>query len=239
MSSRAVGKPKRVPAGEESNPRSHARSWRSSLDFAAGRRAAVVVAVGLAAGACLAFIATWPVAVVAGWDVAAFLFLLTVWLHVGVLDAQETRSHATREDDSRVGAGLLLLIASVASLVGTAFDLIKASRIDGFGKVALTAIAVLTVVLSWAVVHTVFTLRYAHEYYAAPIGGIDFKNAKQAPDYRDFAYVAFTVGMTFQVSDTDIQEQTIRRSVLRQALIAYLFGAVIVAVTINVIAQFF
>ena len=98
----------------------------------------------------------------------------------------------------------------------------------------------LTVVLSWAVVHFVFALRYADEFYTAPIGGIDFKaEPEYAPDYRDFAYVAFTVGMTFQVSDTDIQIRVIRRTVMTHALLSYLFGAVILAVTINVIAALF
>ena len=92
--------------------------------------------------------------------------------------------------------------------------------------------------VSWGVVHTVFTLRYAHRYYRDPIGGIDFKSGDDyAPDYGDFAYVAFTVGMTFQVSDTDIQSREIRRSVLSHALLAYLFGAVILAVTVNLIAS--
>ncbi len=95
----------------------------------------------------------------------------------------------------------------------------------------------LTVALSWALVQTVFALRYAHEYYTAPVGGIDFKTKDEQPDYQDFAYVAFTVGMTFQVSDTDIQARRIRRTVLRHALLAYLFGAVILAVMVNVIAS--
>jgi uncharacterized membrane protein len=99
----------------------------------------------------------------------------------------------------------------------------------------LTAAGVATVALSWAVVHTVFALRYAHEYYTPPVGGIDFKS-RELPDYRDFAYVAFTVGMTFQVSDTDIQRRETRRTVIRHALISYLFGAVILAVVVNVIA---
>jgi uncharacterized membrane protein len=95
----------------------------------------------------------------------------------------------------------------------------------------------LTVASSWALVQTVFALRYAHEYYTDPIGGIDFKTPpEERPDYRDFAYVAFTVGMTFQVSDTDIQHRRTRRTVLRHALLAYLFGAVILAVVVNVIA---
>jgi uncharacterized membrane protein len=98
-------------------------------------------------------------------------------------------------------------------------------------------VAVLTVGLSWSLVQTVFALRYAHEYYTPPIGGIDFKTADELPDYQDFAYVAFTIGMTFQVSDTDIQARRTRRTVLRHAALAYLFGAVILAVVVNVIAS--
>jgi uncharacterized membrane protein len=90
-------------------------------------------------------------------------------------------------------------------------------------------------------VHTVFALRYAHEFYARPpVGGIDFKcGPEYEPDYRDFAYVAFVVGMTFQVADTDITNRDVRHTVLLHALLAYLFGAVILAVTINIVAAIF
>ena len=82
---------------------------------------------------------------------------------------------------------------------------------------------------------TVFTLRYAHEYYSVPEGGITFG---EDPDYQDFAYFAFTVGMTFQTSDSGVSSRRIRRTVLRHALLAYLFGAVILAVMVNVVASF-
>ena len=96
----------------------------------------------------------------------------------------------------------------------------------------------LTVALSWALVHTIFALRYARQYYSRSIkGGIDFKSGDYEPDYIDFAYVAFTIGMTFQVSDTDIGARIIRRTILRHALISYLFGAIIVAMMVNVIAS--
>ena len=160
-----------------------------------------------------------------------------MWFSVGRFSADETRAFATREDDSRVAAQLLLVFASVASLIGVGFDLVKASESSGVGRILLTVVGVSTVVLSWAVVHTTFALRYAHEFYTSPLGGIDFKNDGDPPDYQDFAYVAFTVGMTFQVSDTDVQARTIRRTVLRHALLSYLFGAVILAVTINIIAS--
>ncbi len=104
-------------------------------------------------------------------------------------------------------------------------------------EVLLEAFGVATIVCSWLLVHTVFALRYAHVYYTEPEGGIDYKSkGQERPDYLDFAYTAFTVGMTFQVSDTDITRREMRRQVLRHALISFLFGAVILATTVNVIA---
>jgi uncharacterized membrane protein len=94
---------------------------------------------------------------------------------------------------------------------------------------------VLSVAASWFTVHTVFMLRYALLYYAAPEGGIDFKMAER-PSYRDFAYVSLTLGMTFQVSDTDLHSTQMRATALRHALLSYLFGAVILAVAINLVA---
>jgi uncharacterized membrane protein len=91
------------------------------------------------------------------------------------------------------------------------------------------------VVLSWGMVHTVFTARYARLYYTGTDGGIDF-NSYDPPGYADFAYVAFTIGMTFQVSDTDLQTKAMRRTALRHALLSYLCGAVVIAVTINLLA---
>ena len=89
--------------------------------------------------------------------------------------------------------------------------------------------------VSWALVHTVFTLKYARLYYAGTPGGIDF-NDNGAPDYRDFAYLAFTVGMTFQVYDTDIKAKAIRRTVLRHAWLSFPLVAVIIATTINLVS---
>jgi uncharacterized membrane protein len=199
-------------------------------------RLLVAVAAGGVAAAVCALLAPWQFAALAGWDVVAAVFVGSVWLSVNPFSPDQTREHATREDNSRVATGLLLLSASVASLIGTGFDLMKAEQAHTGGRLALTVIGLLTVALSWAMVHTVFALRYAREYYTPPIGGIDFKTDNDSPDYHDFAYVAFTIGMTFQVSDTDIQARRTRRSALHQALLAYLFGAVILAVVVNVIA---
>jgi uncharacterized membrane protein len=200
-------------------------------------RFSAVMASGAIVAAVMAFIAPWQLAALVGWDTAAIAYVASVWASIRRFSPSETETLATREDTGRVPTSLLLLSASVASLVGVGFDLIKANQAHGMGRVALTVAAVLTVASSWALVQTVFALRYAHEFYTPPIGGIDFKNDKLLPDYQDFAYVAFTIGMTFQVSDTDIQARRTRRTVLRHALLAYLFGAVILAVVVNVIAS--
>jgi uncharacterized membrane protein len=205
----------------------------------AGRRVGAAVSAGLVAGVALAFVTSWQIAIVSGWDVAAVVVLAASWLSIWKLDGEGTGSRATEEDSSRAAAELVILGASLASLCTVGLVLAEANNETGAAKALHTAAGVVTIALSWAVVHTVFMLRYAHEYYSPPVGGIDFKTQKEAPDYRDFAYVAFTVGMTFQVSDTDIQQQAVRRTVLRHALIAYLLGAVVIAVTINLVATLF
>ena len=201
------------------------------------RRVLTSGAVGLACGLVVAVFAPWQLAVLAAWDVTAVLTVLRVWTRVGHFSAQQTRALATFEDDSRPLAELLLLSASVASLVGVAFGIVKAHQSERVLDFLFTSTSVFTVVLSWALVHTVFTLRYAHQYYTPPVGGIDFKSGAYDPDYRDFAYLAFTVGMTYQVSDTELNRTEIRRTVLRHALLSYLFGAVILALLVNVIAS--
>jgi uncharacterized membrane protein len=195
-----------------------------------------VAGIGCVAGAIAGRVAPWPFAVLTGWDAAAAAFIASVWLIVGRFTPEQARHLATREDNSRVAASLFLLAASVASLVGAGLAVVAANSERAGERTALMVISAVTVVLSWSVVHTVFALRYAHEYYAPPVGGIDFGNGGEDPDYQDFAYFSFTIGMTFQTSDAEIQTRTIRRTVLRHSLLAYVFGAVILAVTVNVIA---
>ena len=200
------------------------------------RRVLTTAPIGLACGGGLAPLLPWELSVLIGWDLTATLLLSWIWLSIGRLDPDETARLATSEDDSRAATRVLLVIASVASLVGVLFALLKAGDSVGLTRAALTAVAILTITVSWALVHTLFALRYAHLYYSDHPGGVDFKNDAERPAYTDFAYLAFTVGMTFQVSDTDLQTSEIRRAVLRHALLAYLFGTVIVASAINVIA---
>jgi len=201
------------------------------------RRVLTSMGIGLLTGLVVALFVPWQLAVLVGWDVAAMVVSLRVWTRVGRFTPQQTRALATFEDDSRPLAELLLVSASVASLVGVAFGIVKAHESARVLDFMLTVTSVFTVVLSWTVVHTVFMLRYAHQYYTPPVGGIDFKSGEYEPDYRDFAYLAFTVGMTYQVSDTELNRREIRHTLLRHALLSYLFGAVILALLVNVIAS--
>jgi uncharacterized membrane protein len=183
----------------------------------------------------VALFVPWQVAVLLGWDAMAASFLVWVWWTIRGSDSGETASLAKTEDPSRALADLVLVSASVASLPGVGLALVKASSATGAARAVITAVAVLTVALSWLSVHALFTLRYADLYYAAD-AGIDFHDDR-APDYGDFAYVAFTIGMTFQVSDTDLVSRPIRVTALRHALLSYLFGIAVIATTINAVAS--
>jgi uncharacterized membrane protein len=177
----------------------------------------------------------WTFAALVGWDVAAATLVVATWVTVLPMDGERTARHAVREEPGRAATDLLLMGASVASLVGVGFVVAAGGNAEGVQGAGLVALAVLTVVLSWSVVHTTFTLRYARLYYSGPNGGIDFKMTDGPPDYGDFAYVAFTIGMTFQVSDTAITSKGMRATALRHALMSYLFGVVIIAVMINLV----
>jgi uncharacterized membrane protein len=172
----------------------------------------------------------------AGWDAMALVFGAWVWADVWRLDAAATADHAGREDPSRDLADLVLLGAAVASLAAVGMVLFAAGEAQGDLKYVQAAFALLSVFVSWALVHTVFTLKYARLYYSGGKGGgIDF-NEDEPPQYSDFAYLAFTIGMTFQVSDTDIQRKVIRRTALRHAWLSFPLGAVIIAASINLVS---
>lgn len=175
-------------------------------------------------------------AVLAAWDAIALSYAGSALTGLLRLNATETRSHARRENPGRPVADVLLIITSIASIAAVGILVLLASNAEGAEKAVDIGLGLFSIVASWAVVHTIFLLTYAREYYGDPEGGISF-NEQTAPKYADFAYLAFTVGMTFQVSDTDLQTKAIRTTVLKHALLSYLFGTVIIATTINTLAS--
>jgi uncharacterized membrane protein len=205
----------------------------------AGRRAIASAVVGaIALAAAWAAGVSWAAAVLTAWDATAITYLASVWWSVATLSAARARQIASSEDGSRRAAELLLVGASVASLVAVGFILAEVGRASGLERGLLTAFAVASVLLAWSVVHTVFALRYARLYYAPPVGGLGFAD-DDPPTYGDFAYVAFTIGMTYQVSDTEISKRPIRRTAIHHALLSYVFGAMILGIIINSIATLF
>ena len=202
----------------------------------AGVRAAVAVLTGLVAGAVASRLLPWQGAILLGWSAASLVYVVWVMRSISGKGAEETARTATREDGSRAAADLMLLGAAIGSLGAVLLSLVKASSEHGGTRALLTVVAVASVFLSWGVVHLTFTLRYARLFFTNPQGGIDFHDDHKDASYVDFAYMAFTIGMTYQVSDTDLTNRQIRSAALRHALLSYLFGTVIIAMTINVIA---
>jgi len=198
-------------------------------------RVALSATAGIVAAVVVAIVGPWWLAPLAAWDIASAVLLGWTWRSLWPLDGTQTAKHATEESPSRVNTDLLLLGGSIISLAAVGLVLVRASRETGLDKGLLVATGVASIVLAWSVVHTVYTLRYAKLYYQGSPGGIDF-NEDDSPDYGDFAYLALTIGMTFQVSDTDLTTKPMRRLALRHALLSYLFGALIIATTINLIA---
>jgi uncharacterized membrane protein len=200
----------------------------------AAMRLAVAVAVGAAGGVAAGVLGPAAQAALVAWDLTALAYLAMTWPVILPLDAEQTRRLATAEDQTRGWTDALLFSAALASLLGLGVVLGGQGHGDGT-RVRELAVSLAGVVLSWALIHTTFTLRYARLFYGEDPGGINFNQAA-APAYSDFAYLAFTVGMTFQVSDTNVTTRTMRAAVLRHALVSYLFSAVILALTINLLA---
>jgi uncharacterized membrane protein len=189
---------------------------------------AIVLVVALVLGA------DWPVALTGSWGVAALVIICVVWIRIYSMDAEKTKKNARSEDFSRPTADLVVLAASVGSLGAIGYTLARAGHSHGATKGLLIALALSVVSLSWLTVHTLYLVRYGDQYYGDPIGGIEF-NDDEPPDYRDFAYLALTIGMTFQVSDTTLKSKAMRRLAIRHALLSFLFVAVIGALTINTV----
>ena len=208
-----------------------------SIQGLARRRILVGFAAAAVATAIAALVgASWSVAVLLGWDALLLVFFIWVWWTVFRKDGAETQKLALAEDDSRAAADIVVLCASITSLIAIFFTLSLATKTNGVHGVFLALLAVGSVILSWAAIQTTFTLMYARLYYGEPMGGIDFEH-DEPPDYRDFAYTAFTVGMTYQVSDTTISQKRVRRVVTRHALLSFVFGTTIIAVAINAVAN--
>jgi uncharacterized membrane protein len=176
-------------------------------------------------------------------DGAAAVFLASVWIMMALATPEGMRRRAEIEDEGRYAVLVLSVAAATAILLAIVFELhgIKDQPSDLAGFHVL--FAALTILFSWLFMNTIFALHYAHGYYgdADPssayhaVGGLIFPG-QHDPDYWDFMYFSFVVGMTFQVSDVQIEDYKLRRVVLAHGVLAFFFNVVIVALTINIVA---
>lgn len=180
----------------------------------------------------------WHYSPAAGWIVAAAVYLVWTWWIVLGMDAVQTEAHVRErhEDETPALSHVVVLVASIAGLAGVGYLL--AATDGGQHHVGEALIGILSVVASWFAIHTTFTLRYAQLYYlGSDLNAVEFHQREYRPRYKDFAYLAFTVGMTYQVSDTDLASRQMRGSVLAQAMVSFLLGAVVLASTINLVLE--
>ncbi|MFI8766474.1 DUF1345 domain-containing protein [Streptomyces sp. NPDC053792] len=201
--------------------------------FGAVPRLAVSALAGAAAGALVTALAHAPMGILAGIATAETLFVVTGWSVLWPMDAATTHRNVRREEFRPVIEELVVVATSLCGLVGIVV-LLLVGRTDLSHAAAATALC--GVFMAWAALHLMYATRYAYLYYALkPGGGIDF-NSPAPPKYSDFLYFSFNLGMTYQVSDTNVSSATVRSIVLRHCLLSYVFGASILATTINLVA---
>jgi uncharacterized membrane protein len=200
------------------------------------RRAGIAVAVGAVSGALVAVIGSVELVPIVAWVVATLVVLIWLWRIIWPQDAVGTERLAEREGRSRT-TDTGVLVAAVVSLGAIAVAVVQASRGSNPGAVAAVLLSLVGAILSWCLVNTVFALKYARLYYLEEEeAAIDFKQ-REPPAYSDFAYLAFTVGMSFAVSETEPTSTRLRRVALGHALLSYVFGTGVLAVAVNLVTN--
>lgn len=200
-------------------------------------------AVLVGAIAAFALPGGWPreVRLVASWDGFAISSLLTTWFTILALRPEHIRRVARMEDPSRVLTLVLVVLGAAAALFAVLVLLQSSLTMEGALKKGAIVLALSAVVLAWLLIHTVFTLRYAHLFHGAPdgMGGLQFPGGEDCPEYLDLAYFAFVIGMTAQTSDVAVTTRVMRMNVLIHSVISFAFNTAVVALSIGVLTTLF
>ena len=214
--------------------RRHARRGPWALRIVRARpRLFWSAAVGAVVTAKLAITGGPAARLLIGWDVGVVLYLVLVAHMMWRSDIGRIRDRAKLEDEGQLAILLLTVLAALASLGAIFAELASATG----GRPALrVAHAALTILLSWAFIHTIFALHYAHEFYDASAGGLAFPAGGGDPDYWDFVYFSFVIGMTSQVSDVAVTSKELRRIVTAHGVLSFVFNAALLALTVNLAA---
>lgn len=199
---------------------------------------------GLVAGVTVTLLPSpveWPVRGLMGWCAGAAVYLLLAWWLAEVFDSKSTRQRAQAQDEPSVVILGVMLLAMLACVTSITLMLQQVKELAGTERLLHIGLAMLALTLSWLFIHTIFAFRYAHRYYQEekrkkPDGpGLVFPNQPD-PDYFDFLYYSFVIGMTSQVSDVQVSSREMRRLTLAHSILAFAFNVLIVALTINVLA---
>jgi uncharacterized membrane protein len=176
-------------------------------------------------------------------DAGAVVFLAAVWVMMARATPDGMRRRAEIEDEGRYTVLILSVAAAIAILLTIVFELHGLKDLSSNRVGLRVALAAITILLSWFFMNTMFALHYAHGYYGDADPSHDYKATeglvfpgRSQPDYWDFLNFSFVVGMTFQVSDVQIEDHSLRRGVLVHGVLAFFFNVIILALTINILA---
>ena len=196
----------------------------------------ISLGIGALVSVVLTVFTDWRTAtrLLVGWDIYVGLYLALVAHLMSGAEIERIRARAAVEDEGQFAILMLTVVAALASLGAIFSELgIGASR-----RPAHVVLAALTILLSWAFIHTIFALHYAHEFYDEDIGGgLAFPGGETEPDYWDFVYFSFVIGMTSQVSDVGVTHKEIRRTVAAHGVVSFVFNAALLALTVNIAAS--
>lgn len=197
-------------------------------------------ALGLAVIAILFATCDWrtPTKLLVGWNLGIGLYLILAFSLMARSDVHRIRRRAANQDEGSIALLVLIVAAATASMAAIFAEL--GTTGGAARQPAQLILATSTILLSWAFIHSMFALHYAHEFYGngrdGIVGGITFPDDNE-PDYWDFCYFAFTIGMCAQVSDATISSKTIRRTALSHSVISFVFNAALLALTVNIAAS--
>jgi uncharacterized membrane protein len=203
-------------------------------------RLLLCIAIGIAVYWLVPAASGIPARLVLGWDVGAAVYLVFAFTTIAHFDLKRARDRAADQDEGEILIPMLSAAAAMASL-GAIVAVLGAIRDSASGVQAMFfALAAVTIVLSWTMVHVIFALHYAHEFYGGEDvgrgGGLKFPN-EPYPDYWDFVYFSFVIGMTFQVSDVQVTKKRMRRLVVVHGIVSFFFSVGILALTVNIGSQ--
>ncbi|MEV7342087.1 DUF1345 domain-containing protein [Streptomyces sp. NPDC093544] len=204
---------------------------RMKLPLDAVPRLIGAVVLGAAVGLTVGLSTDVLLGLMAGIAATELFFVVAGWLVLWPMDAAATRRNGRREDFQPLTDEIVVVAVALCGLSAIVLLVLRGGKADDGQAAAVTALC--GVFLAWSALHLMYATRYAYAYYEDD-GGIDF-NSDQPPSYRDFFYFSYNLGMTYQVSDTDVSSSAIRSMVLRHTLLSYVFGTSILATAINVV----